>query len=470
MLDNLHQQFTQLLGSKNWVTTTTDLAPYLSDSRGRFIGQSLGMALPSSTDEVVKIVNICRQAGVSIVTQGGNTGRCGGATPDSSGQQVLLNLKRMQHIRQNSINDNVLIVEAGCILGNIHTLATQMNRQFPVHLGAEGSCQIGGILATNAGGLNVLRYGMARDLCLGLEVVLASGEILDDLRIVRKDNSGYDLKNLFIGSEGSLGIITAAALKLHPLYPARQTAMVALDTLDQAIALFNHLQQCCQGQLIAFELISQQALQTACSHLGVPSPFSHGIVPTWSVLIEEELLDETYARLSTGLLQKLDQVQDVLIAQTLAQTAKLWHLREAVVLGQAHFTASLKHDICLPLSQMSAFFDAAHLSLNQFMAGANAYVFGHLGDGNLHYNITPPTGMSRDIFLAHQPQIAQRIYDLVQQHQGSFAAEHGIGRMKVADLQRYKSPVAWQLMQQLKHTLDPNKLLNPNVVLPVDSL
>ncbi|PWV60442.1 FAD-binding oxidoreductase [Plasticicumulans acidivorans] len=442
------------------------IEPYLNESRGRLHGQALAVLRPRCTDEVAAILRICHTHGIGVVAQGGNTGRCGGGVPAAG--QIVLALERMHAIRAVDALDDTITVEAGCILAEVQAAAAAVDRLFPLSLGAEGSCRIGGNLASNAGGLNVLRYGMARELCLGLEVVLADGRVWHGLRRLRKDNSGYDLRDLFIGSEGTLGIITAAVLRLLPRPRHTATALLAPSSLTAVLALLARARAAGAGGPHSFELLPRIALQAAAEHVhGCRAPFAE--LPPWSVLIEfgargvwieaelEALLAEAF---------EAGELDDAVIAQSEAQKAALWRLREGIVEAQKALGASLKHDLAVPVSRVPAFIEQACSALAQQLPGVRPYVFGHVGDGNLHFNLSPPPGMDDASFLAAAAPLTRTLHDLAAAFEGSISAEHGIGLLKTAELARLRPPLELELMRRIKDALDPQGILNPGKVLP----
>lgn len=462
------------LGVNGYLERASDLEPFVHDFRHLFTGSTPLVALPVSTAEVASVVRICAHHRIGIVPHGGNTGYCGGATPDGSHSQVVLALRRMNRIRSLEPLDHAITVEAGCILAQVQEAARSAERLFPLSLGSEGSCQIGGNLATNAGGTAVLRYGMMRDLVLGLEVVLADGRVLDALRPLRKDNSGYDLRHLFIGSEGTLGIITAACLKLFPKPADTATAMVAVRDPAAAVELLASLRSASGEAVTTFELIPRLAIDLTTTHIsGVIDPLQQRYA--WYALVEltsshadsglESTLETALAQATEGGL-----VLDAALATSERQREGLWRLRESIPEAQRHAGVGIKHDISVRISAIADFIArggawiAAHVPEGQLIA------YGHLGDGNLHFNIQQRAGVDAQAFLARAPFIQRAIHDLVADSRGSFSAEHGIGQLKIGELERYKDPVALALMRQLKHALDPHGILNPGKVLRGASL
>lgn len=459
-----------VLGQQYVLLDDSDKAPYLSDWRNRFHGKALAILLPSSTEQVAEIVKACNQAKISIVPQGGHTGMCGGATPNDSGHQVVINLKRMQAIRGIDISNQTIVVEAGCILQNLQEAAKSHGFLFPLSLGAQGSCQIGGNLATNAGGTNVLRYGNARDLCLGLEVVTAQGEIMQGLRSLRKDNTGFDLRDLYIGSEGCLGLITAAVMKLYPQPLAQWTALVAVPNIPATISLLNLFQKRTAALLTGFEMMSKDSLNlTAKQFPHMKNPLSND--PAYTVLVElSDHESEEHARnLMESVLETAFEsglASDAVIANNLSQAKSFWTMREHITMAQAQEGANLKHDISLPISALDAFITETDDVIRGKFAGVRIINFGHLGDGNLHYNIAPPLGHDPKIFNgSHEKTIHDIVYTHVDKHHGSISAEHGIGQLKLPDLEAHRGSVAHQLMRSVKRALDPNNIMNPGKVI-----
>ena len=446
-----------------------DLSAWELDWRKRYRGRALAVVRPGSTAEVAAVVRACAAHGVALVPQGGNTGLVGGSVPDDSGAQVLLSLGRMRRIRAIDSANLTMTVDAGCVLQAVQEAAEAEGLLFPLSLAAEGSCTIGGNLASNAGGTQVLRYGNARELCLGLEVVTAAGEVWDGLSGLRKDNTGYDLRDLFIGSEGTLGIITGATLKLFPRPAAVMTALAACDTLAQCVGLLGLAQARLGAGLTGFEVMGRFALELVAKHfpqLQQPLPAA-----SWMVLLEQsDGESETHARaLFESLLeQALEQglIGDAAVAENTTQSHALWHLRESIPLAQAEEGLNIKHDIALPVSRIPDFVEAIDAALRAGFPGVRLVNFGHLGDGNLHYNVQAPEGAAAADFLArHEHAVNTLVYDAVLAHGGSFSAEHGIGSLKCDELAQRKSPVALQMMKAVKQALDPHNLLNPGRVI-----
>jgi FAD/FMN-containing dehydrogenase len=447
-----------------------DAAPFETDWRQRYHGRALAVVRPADTAQVAAVVRACAAQGVSVVPQGGNTGLVGGSVPNASGTQVLLNLSRMNRIRGLDVDNLTLTVDAGCVLQQVQAAAADKGLLFPLSLAAEGSCSIGGNLATNAGGTGVLRYGNTRDLCLGLEVVTAQGEVWDGLSGLRKDNTGYDLRHLFIGSEGTLGIITGAALKLYPRPAAITTAMAAVPSMDAALALLRLAQARLGPALTGFEVMGEFALGLVRTHF---PQLRHPLPPApWTVLLEQS--DSEGAEHAQGLFEALLQsaieagcVSDAAVASSLEQSKSMWHLRELIPLAQTAEGANIKHDISLPVSAVAEFVAATDAALQSRFPGVRMVDFGHLGDGNLHYNVQAPAGVKPADFLReHESAVNTVVYDAVCARGGSISAEHGIGELKLHELAIRKPPVALVMMRAIKAALDPHNLMNPGRVLP----
>lgn len=442
--------------------TRGDLSAYERDWRGRAQGKALAVARPAHTAEVAAIVQLCQQHRVSMVAQGGNTGLVQGGIPDASGAQLLISLQRLRAIRRLDSANQTITVEAGCTLHGVHEAAAAATLRFPLDMASAGSCTIGGTLSTNAGGTQVLRYGTARALCLGLEVVSAQGEVLDLLRGLRKNNMGYDLKQLYIGSEGTLGIITAATLRLVAA-TARATALVALPSLAAAVRLLSRLQRLSADNLTGFELIGASARRLVAQHY--PEIAQPVAAAPWTVLVESSSSTE---QLSDWLQVAWDDcaIADAAIAQHATQAQAFWSLREAIPMAQQRAGGNLKHDVAVPISAIADFVVAADAALHAALPGIELVVFGHAGDGNLHYNVQGPVGVESSTFIAtHEAAVQRIVYDLVDAHGGAISAEHGIGGIKQQELAARLGPVAIGLMHQLKQTLDPLNLMNPGRVL-----
>lgn len=468
MTPPLLEALQKIVGPAHVLTSTQDMAPYLTDWRKRYVGHALAVVCPATANEVAQVVKQCAAANISLVPQGGNTGLCGAATPDTSGTQIVLSLRRLNRVRNIDRINNTLTAEAGCTLLQVQEAAQQAQRLFPLSLAAEGSCTIGGNLSTNAGGTAVLRYGNTRDLTLGLEVVTPQGELWHGLSSLRKDNTGYALRDLFIGAEGTLGIITAATLKLYPLPIAHATAMVAAHSIEQALQLLTIARTHAGDSLTTFELISDRCLQLVHKHLQRTLPFAQNF--PYVVLLElSDLESETHAHtlLNALLTEALETgvSENAVIASSLQQARQLWELRELIAEAEAHEGHNIKHDISLPLSQLSDFFTHCEQRLHALNNALQLVVFGHLGDGNLHYNVALPKNSITEAFNTLQTQVNRLVYDCVAEHNGSISAEHGIGQQKAAILPHYKDAVALQLMQKIKQALDPQGIMNPGKLL-----
>jgi len=451
------------------VLTGEQAAPYLTDWRGRYRGTALAVVRPGSTAEVAAVVRACADAGVPMVPQGGNTGLVGGGTPDDSGRAVVICLQRLNRVRAIDTANDTMTVEAGCVLHAVQESARAAGRLFPLSLAAEGTATIGGNLATNAGGTQVLRYGNARDLTLGLEVVLADGRIWDGLRGLRKDNTGYDLKQLFIGAEGTLGVITAATLKLFPLPAAQMTALAAVPSLAQATSLLQRARAAAGAALTAFEVMARVTLAHAVEtlpRLRTPLPLQQ----PWYVLLE--LSDAEGEAHATAVFERLlaealdaGEIVDAAVARSLAEAQALWALREGIPEAHARRGGNVKHDISLPVSRIAEFVEATDAELRRRYAWIEPIVFGHLGDGNLHYNIGTVPGTPIEVAFAHEQEINRIVYDAVHARGGSISAEHGLGQLKREAIGRYKPALELELMRRIKRALDPLGLMNPGKVL-----
>ncbi|AST32105.2 FAD-binding oxidoreductase [Ralstonia solanacearum] len=467
--DAFLQACADAIGAAHVLTAPEDQAPYLTDWRKRFTGRARAVLRPASPEEVAALVRLCAGQGVPIVPQGGNTGLCGGATPDSAGDAVVISLQRMQRVRAVDPINNTITVDAGCILASVQEAAAAADRLFPLSLAAEGSCTIGGNLATNAGGTAVLRYGNARELCLGVEAVLPDGALWNGLRGLRKDNTGYDLRDLLIGAEGTLGIITGAMLKLFPQPRAQVTALAALQSPRQALAFLSLAQGHAGTLLTGFELMSAFCLELVRKHYPqLRVPFGQPY-PQYVLLELSDLESEAHAR---GVFETLmedalarEVILDAAVAESVAQSRELWNLREHIPLAQADEGKNIKHDIAVPISRVADFIEVTDGALAAAYPGIRMVTFGHLGDGNLHYNVSPPSGQDHEAFLANQPGINRIVHDSVHAHGGSISAEHGIGQLKREDNARYKSPVELAAMRAIKQALDPRGLMNPGKVL-----
>ncbi len=453
------------------LTAAEDMAPYLTDWRKLWHGKARAVALPERPADVAAIVRWCAEHGVPVVPQGGNTGLSGGATPDESGRALVVCLARLDRIRTVDTDNATMTVDAGCVLARVQQAAEAAGLLFPLSLAAEGSCTIGGTLATNAGGTGVLRYGTARALCLGLEVVTAQGEIWDGLLGLRKDNSGYDLRDLFIGSEGTLGIITGAVLKLFPRQDARATALLAVGTPEQALAVFRAAREAFGQGLSAAEIFSHGCVDLVLAHgMGVRAPFAAAY--PWYLLLEaSDSAQEAalVARMEALLAAVLEcgMIEDAVIAQSAAQRGDFWALREGISDAQGAAGPAIKHDIAVPLSALPHFLAEAGQAVMAGFPGLRFVTFGHIGDGNLHYNFSPPAGGDDADFLARQSLLNRCVHDIVLRHGGSISAEHGLGQLRHEEAARTRPDVATALMRQIKRALDPQNLFNPGKLLPV---
>ena len=472
-MNPLIENLRQLCGASHVLTHDTpgaDLSAWEQDWRKRHRGRALAVVRPGSTAEVAAVVRACAEAGTPIVPQGGNTGLVVGSVPDDSGMQVVLSLTRLNAVRAMDPDNLTLTVEAGCVLQHLQQVAEQAGFLFPLSLAAEGSCTIGGNLATNAGGTQVLRYGNARDLCLGLEVVTAQGEVWNGLTGLRKDNTGYDLRHLMIGSEGTLGIITAATLKLYPLPAGQLTAWAAVPSLQAAVQLLGLAHARLGPSLTGFEVMGQFALSLVDRH------YPQQRVPLfkdspWCVLLENsDSENEAHARSQfEALLEAAIEagcVSDAVVAENIAQARALWHIRESIPMAQAEEGLNIKHDISLPVSRIPAFVAETDALLDREIPGVRLVNFGHLGDGNLHYNVQAPEEADGQAFLpVHEKRINTLVFDQVARFDGSISAEHGVGELKAGQLLTYKDATALGMMRAIKRALDPQNLLNPGRVL-----
>jgi FAD/FMN-containing dehydrogenase len=458
-----------ILGAGQVITDPEDMAAYLTDWRGRFTGSAAAVLRPADTQQVAAVIALCAAAKVPVVPQGGNTGLVLGSVPDRTGNAVVLSMKRMNRIRSMDPVNNTITVEAGCILETVQDAASNAGRLFPLSLAAEGSCTIGGNLATNAGGTAVLRYGSMRDLCLGLEVVTADGKIWEGLRGLRKDNTGYDLRNLFIGAEGTLGIITAAVLKLFPQPKVQVTAMVGLNTPEDALRLLTMAQATCAASLTGFELMSQLSLALVTKHF---PQMRTGFAQAYPQYVLLEISDSESEEHATAMLEALvaeamesEALCDAIVASSIAQSKALWSVREHITLAQAAEGKHVKHDVSVPISSIAEFIDKTDALLQEAFPGCRMVTFGHLGDGNLHYNVSAPEDLADEAFITHQDAIDQIVHDSTVRFGGSISAEHGLGMLKRDEIRRYKSDVELGLMLAIKNALDPDKLMNPGKVL-----
>lgn len=468
-MDSLLQAFADAIGVEHVLTRDDEVAPYLTDWRGRYHGRARAVLRPADAPAVAEVVRLCAQAGVPVVPQGGNTGLCGGATPLADGRAVVLSLGRLNRIRALDPDNDTLCAEAGCTLATVQTAAEGAGRLFPLSLASEGSCTIGGNLSTNAGGVQVLRYGNARDLVLGVEVVLPDGRLWSGLRGLRKDNTGYDLKQLFIGAEGTLGVVTAAVLKLFPAIRARATAWVAVPDPRAAVALLRHLRAACGDRVSAFEIVGCNALELVLEHIpGARAPLAGR--RAWSVLVElsdtlaDGGLDAVLAReLSAALEAGL--VSDAVLARSVAEARALWALRENISEAQRIEGISIKHDISVPVGRIPEFLERAERALSAAWPGLRIVAFGHIGDGNLHYNLSKPLAADNAAFVARTAEVNRIVHELVAALGGSISAEHGLGQLKRDEVLNYKSAIEMEMMRGIKRALDPAGLMNPGKVL-----
>ena len=459
----LTDRLKQAAGPGGWIEDAAALAERLTDWRGLYHGRVLLAVQPDSTAAVAAIVRLCAAARVPIVPQGGNTGMVGGATPSPAGDSVLLGLGRLDRIRHIDPLNDTMIVEAGCILQRVQEAAAAADRLFPLSLGAEGSCQVGGNLSTNAGGIAVLRYGNARELVLGLEVVLPDGSVLDGLRTLRKDNTGYDLKQLFIGAEGTLGIITAAALKLFPRPRERATALAAIAAPGAALTLLARCRAASADAVTSFELMPRHGIDLALLHVpGTADP-----LPGHAYYLLIELASPAQAPLSPVLERLLATaledglIEDATIASSSEQARRLWHIREAIVDALRRAGPTVKHDVAVPVSTVPQFLDEALRLTAALLPEGRAVPFGHFGDGNIHFNVS----LAADVPAAAKERLSAAIHQLVAGLGGSISAEHGIGQLRRDELQRFKSPIELALMRKIKAALDPAGIMNPGKVL-----
>src|SRR3954468_11252587 len=454
------EKLRDIVGAANVLTAPQDTRPYFTDWRRQYSGSAECVVRPASTAEVAAVVRLCAQAGVAIVPQGGNTGLSGGSVPTGQAREVVLALGRMNRIRELDRLNDTITVEAGCVLANVQRAADDAGRLFALSLAAEGSCQIGGNLSTNAGGINVLRYGTAREQVLGLEVVLPDGRIWDGLRALRKDNTGYDLKQLFLGAEGTLGIITAAVLRLHPRPTATATVWIALESPRAAVELLGGLRERLGERLSAFELVSRACVEAVLTHSpGLQDPLA--ATHPWYVLAELGDNGDPAAlreRVESALADCAEQgaLRDAALAQSVEQSRALWRIRETI--PEAQF-ANVKHDVSVPVSKIAEFIDLAGRSLQERFGQIGIYCFGHVGDGNLHYNVGSEALMER------REEVSRVVYDALDAFGGSISAEHGLGQLKRDEIRRHKHPLELELMRSLKRTLDPRGLMNPGKLL-----
>jgi FAD/FMN-containing dehydrogenase len=457
------------VGEGSWLEAPDDLAPYLTDFRRLYQGSAALVLLPRSVDEVARIVQICNRDEVAVVPHGGNTSYCGGATPDDTGAQIVLSLRRLNRVRRVDAADYSMTVEAGCTLAEAQAAARDADRLFPLSLGSEGTAQIGGNLSTNAGGTAVLRYGMMRDLVLGLEVVLADGRVLAGLKSLRKDNTGYDVKSLFVGAEGTLGVITAACLKLFPQPADTATALAGIDSPRHALDLLARLRTAAGDQVTSFELMPRLAVELTVKHVpGVADPLGQNT--PWYLLIElsspnprQGLLTLLTATLEDA--AAAGTIRDAMFANSMAQAQAMWKLRESVPEAQRRHGASLKHDVSVPVSAIPALIEEGSALVRRLAPEGEVVSYGHAGDGNLHFNVSQRPDADIKSFIARGPVLELAMFDLVESLGGSISAEHGIGRLKAAEFARRADPVELAVMHELKRALDPKGIMNPGKVL-----
>jgi FAD/FMN-containing dehydrogenase len=458
-----------VVGAGAWLESPDDAAPFLSDFRRLYHGSAALVLLPRNVDDVAQILRICNRDEVAVVPHGGNTGYCGGATPDETGAQIVLSLRRLNRVRQVDAADYSMIVEAGCTLAEAQAAASNADRLFPLSLGSEGTAQIGGNLSTNAGGTAVLRYGMMRDLVLGLEVVLADGRVLRGLKSLRKDNTGYDVKSLFVGAEGTLGVITAACLKLFPQPADTATALAGIDSPRHALDLLARLRTAAGDQVTSFELMPRLAVELTVKHVpGVADPLDQNT--PWYLLIElsspnprQELLTLLTATLEQA--AAAGTIRDAMLAASMAQAQAMWKLRESVPEAQRRHGASLKHDVSVPVSAIPTLIEDGTALVHRLAPEGDVVSYGHAGDGNLHFNVSQKPDADFKSFVARGPVLELAMFDLVESLGGSISAEHGIGRLKAAEFARRADPVELAVMHELKRALDPKGIMNPGKVL-----
>jgi FAD/FMN-containing dehydrogenase len=463
LIATLAAQLAKIVGAAQVLTDPADIAPFVTDWRGRYRGAAQCVVRPANTAEVAAVVKVCVESGAPVVPQGGNTSLCGAATPDDAGRAVVISLSRLNRIIAVDQHNSTISVEAGCTLAAVQAAAREAGRLFPLALASEGSCQIGGNLSTNAGGVQVLRYGNMRELTLGLEVVLPNGDVWNGMRGLRKDNTGYDLKQLFIGAEGTLGIITGAVLKLFPLPKSQVTCWLNVASPAAAVDLLNSAKDAFDAQLTAFELLSETALGLVLKH--IPDTVRPSANSPWYVLAE--FSDADPAAVERWLAERLAaaELSDGVMAQSESQAKKLWSLRERISEAQKIEGVSIKHDVSVPVSRLPDFLSMADAALEKAFPGVRVVTFGHVGDGNLHYNLSKADTRDNADFIAAQPEVNRLVHDTVHALNGSISAEHGIGQLKREEILRYKSPVEMAMMRSLKQALNPRGLMNPGKVL-----
>jgi FAD/FMN-containing dehydrogenase len=461
----LLNQFANVVGESHAIRNAAGMAGYMKEQRDLWTGKSPLVLRPGSTEEISAVMQLATATKTPIVPQSGNTGLVGGGVPFETGTEILLSLDRMTKILEVDASDNTLTVQAGATLKSVQDAAADAGRLFPLSLASEGSCRIGGNLSTNAGGLNVLAYGNARDLCLGLEVVLPDGRIWNGLRKLRKDNTGYDLKNMFIGAEGTLGIITAAVLKLYPKPRVHETAFIAVTSPQAAVDLLSLTRNMSGNRVVAFELMPRIGMDFTVKHMGISNPLAE--FSPWYVLSElADPIDGCFEKvLEVAMEQGL--VTDAAIAQSEMQRQALWSIREMMPESQKHEGGSIKHDVSVPVSKIPAFIAEATQAVNRFMPDARVMAFGHMGDGNMHFNVTQPEGMDKQKYLDCWQAMNEVVFAVVHKFGGSISAEHGIGRLKLGHMAEIKSAVELGMMRDLKRLYDPLNIMNPGKVVPL---
>ena len=467
----LLDRFAAIVGDKHASRDPAEIAPHLVENRGLYHGASPMLLKPGSVEEVSAILKLASETGTAVVPQTGNTGLVGGQTPREGGSDIILSLERMNRVRDIDPVGNTMIVDGGCILADVHKAAAEHGRMFPLSLGSEGSCRIAGNLSTNAGGTAVLAYGNMRQLCLGLEVVLPTGEIWNGLRRLKKDNTGYDLRDLFIGAEGTLGVITGAVLKLFPQPLGHQVAFAGLQSVDEALTLFKNASSLCGTALTGFELMPRIGVEFTVRNIpGVRDPLE--TVHPWYVLIDISTSDsaETAERMMMTLLEQgyeAGLIQDATIASSEAQQKAIWHMRESMSDAQKPEGGSIKHDVSVPVVQIPQFMAEAEKAVMAALPGARICAFGHMGDGNIHYNISQPVGADKEEFIGRWHEMNKIVHGLVLHHGGSISAEHGIGQLKRDELASIRSDIEMDLMRRIKTAFDPAGVMNPGKVLKV---